>query len=512
MALLNEYSIGRHGLLFLTKHTGATFGEIVTADDPLAAHAHRVMSANLRFTHQRNNREDKDRVRTIDERWTGRRSGTFDVNSYLLHGGAGSKPDLYESLEAFFKAATGNTGGTAVNTLTVVNAATAQNADGLSTDIAITDADIAAKSLAVGDAVAIQGEDTDNYYMGYIVAVDAAPVGYDLLTVRPRIPFADLPVTAGRLIYRGSKYAFQENVVDSLTGELINDKMGFRLAGVVPNEVIFEGSGDGAVMVTINYLLGDVPYWGGIAEVINEDPGTAIAYARVNKGDGRRFKKGMLVTWWDNSADAYHSEKMTVGVITESNAAYDEMALTRGAGPLDADIGDQLVPYRPSGFTTKGTVISGALQLPGYGVRIQKNFSTPAWAGTTAQGDDFTGKLMNWKVTFRNNAELDNDTYGSDHAIGFKVGDAEVIVEMTIKARSDLFHLYTAGREFQNNPIMIQIGNTPGTDMMGLWLPLVEFDTPEVVDAGRNDWHTFTLSGMGKGTTAGYDSGYFLHV
>ena len=110
MALLEPGALGRNLLAFAKTET--TFGTFVK---PATADAIRVLRFDMSYAQERKDRMDKRNTRSIQSRFSGKKTCTWEVETYVLPSGtAGTPPDVHALLIGTIGGTAGytNTGGT----------------------------------------------------------------------------------------------------------------------------------------------------------------------------------------------------------------------------------------------------------------------------------------------------------------------------------------------------------------------------------------------------------------
>src|SRR5688500_2424278 len=91
----NDYAVGYREVMFIVPEV--TFG---TPVHPSPTHAALFMSADMNFTHERVNRNDKTSFRSYRQRISHRKSASWSLNLYVLPSGSNlTPPDITDALE-----------------------------------------------------------------------------------------------------------------------------------------------------------------------------------------------------------------------------------------------------------------------------------------------------------------------------------------------------------------------------------------------------------------------------
>jgi hypothetical protein len=449
----NTYAVGYREVIFVVPET--VYGTIV---HPSPTHAAQFMTADLAYTQERVNRNDKTSFRSYRERMSHRKSGTWTMNLYVLPSGTNTTPpDITDALEKGFGTLRIVPNGTfaAGSTTTVVNVTGGTGANYL-----------------VNDGIGILNA------AGELELSFIKTIATDAITVSPG--FSVAPAAAATLY--GSVTYKLNNVLGSLTLTQVLDNAVFVSPGAFVNDIAFDFTGEGEAMVTVGGLFKES--WSSGTSALSVAALIGDPTVTVGVGEGDRYEKNTRVQL--NAEGANTDEVVLITAVTG-----DVLTFTRAQAGTAASahgIGAVVGPYEPT-LTVAGSPISGtrgSFVITGAaGLRTRHD--------TTAQG-----------LTIGNNAQLRNNAIGYESATGFfSTAKRDVGFSVTLWLQKDKLGYYNRAKKFTLQEVLMQWGTAVG-NAWAAKLGQAEFVIP-AVSGGGDEEVMLPFTGMGLATAAGND-------
>jgi hypothetical protein len=450
----NTYATGYREVIFLVPES--VYGTIV---HPSPTHAAQFMTADLAYTQERVNRNDKTSFRSYRERMSHRKSGTWTMNLYVLPSGTNTTPpDITDALERGFGTLriVPNGAFAAGSTTTILNVAAGTGVNYL-----------------VNDGIGMLNAAGD-LELSFIKTIAT-----DAITISPGFSVAPAALAT---LYGSVTYKLN-NVLSSLTLTQVLDNAVFVSPGAFVNDIAFDFTGEGEAMVTVGGMFKES--WSSGTSTLSVAALVGDPTITVGVGEGERFQKNTRVLL--NAEGANTDEVVLITAVTG-----DVLTVTRAqAGTVasaHAITATVVGPYEPT-LTVAGSPISGTrghfVITGAAGLRTQHD--------TTAQG-----------LTVGNNANLRNNAIGYDAATGFfSTAKRDVGFSVTMWLQKDKMLYYNRGKNFTLQEVLMQWGKTVG-NAWAAKIGQAEFNIPPI-SGGGDEEVMVPITGIGLATAAGND-------